>query len=102
MKTLDPDIIHRRIMAEIAKYPANSVSKREIVLSLPIEADPEAQISRLDAKLTKAIYDDAVAAYKRNSGPLKTVSSQELERLTDVVRRAAEGLKPKLHAVHSR
>jgi len=94
IKTLDPDIINKRIAAEIAKYPPNSVSKREIVATVPLEKEPEKQFGRLDARLTTAIYNDAVAAYKRNAGlPLKVVPMHELERLTSVVRRAAEALK---------
>lgn len=88
--------VHKRIAGELAKYPANSVSKREIIATVPLGSDPEAQFARLDAKLTKVIYDDAVAAYKRNEGkPYKVVPSQELERLSAVVQKAAEALTPK-------
>ena len=91
MRTLDPSIITRRIEATIAKFPPNSVSKREVVATVPLGKDPEAQFARLDAKLTKVVFDDAVAAYKRNDGkPFTVVPSQELERLTVVVRRALE------------
>lgn len=94
VKTLDPSIISKRIAAEIAKYPPNSVSKREIVVTLPLGKEPEAQFKRLDARLTTAIYKDAAAAYERNNGlPMKVVPTHELERLTSVVRRAAETSK---------
>ena len=91
MRTLDPSIITRRIEATIAKFPPNSVSKREVIATVPLGKDPEAQFAKLDVRLTKVILDDAAEPYKRNGGkPFTVVPSQELERLTGVVRRASE------------
>ena len=103
MRTLDPSTITRRIEATIAKFPPNSVSKREVVATVPLGKDPEAQFARLDARLTKVVYDDAAEAYKRNSGkPFMVVPSQELERLTGVVRRALESEPTRPSAAQSR
>lgn len=83
--TLSADKILTRINNKIGSYPANSLSKREVVAEVPISDDPD-QFAKLDAKVSTALWSDAQAAIKRNGGqPYKVVAKDELERVTGVV-----------------
>jgi hypothetical protein len=75
-------LVIQRMTAEITKYPPNSVSKREIVATVPLDGIDDARFDSLNACLTKLIYDEAKLAIKKNDGPFKTTPSAWLDELT--------------------
>jgi hypothetical protein len=78
MKTIDAEaFIKSKLAAEISKYPAGSVSKRDVIMNI-LDTSEEAY-GRLDMCLTKLVYDEALEAMKRRI-PLQF--SIEQERLT--------------------
>lgn len=93
MKTFDgAQLVMQHVAKELAKYPANSVSKREIVATVPLDGPDEAKFSNLNAALTKLAYDEAAAAVKKNNGPFKVTPSAWLDELTLKVKSAADKL----------
>lgn len=84
MRTIDANsYIQNKLAAEIARYPAGSVSKREVIFN--IEHDDEETYAKLDRALTKLVYDEAIAASQLRIPPKFT---SERDRLTDLAQQA--------------
>ncbi len=91
MKTFDgAELVMQRMASELAKYPPNSVSKRELVATVPVDGTDESKFNSLNARLTKLVFDEASAAIKKNNGPFKVTPSAWLDELTLKARAAAE------------
>lgn len=59
MKTLDgAALIAKRLEKLLSQYPADSISKRDVLLTIPMDYDEE-KIQRLNAALTQTIYKQA-------------------------------------------
>lgn len=88
--TVPMEKVLSRIMGKIQNYPKGSLSRREIVCTIPPGDDPEATFAAADKRVTQAIYQTALATSKRFSGkPYRVVPQEELDALTDTVRTAS-------------
>jgi hypothetical protein len=87
MKTIDAAAyIKDKMSAEIARYPAGSVSKRDVIYNVP--ASDEGTYAKLDAALTKLVYDQAAVANLHKPG----LFGPERDRLTALAQEVAQGL----------
>lgn len=88
MRTIDAaSYIAQKMAAQIATYPAGSVSKRDVIMQLDV-AD-EDTYSRLNGVLTKLVYDEAAVAAARR---IPAKYSDEVVRLTALAQAAVQSL----------
>lgn len=91
MKTFDgAELVMRNYTKEIAKYPANSLSKREIITTISTDGADETKFDAINSKLTKLVYDEAKAAVDKNKGTFKVTPSEWLAQLTAKAKEVAE------------
>jgi len=66
MKTFDgAALVAKRIEQITSKYPAGSLSPREIITTIPMDYD-EAMIQQVNSEITNAILDSALEFLKNN------------------------------------
>ncbi len=88
MRTIDAQAyIQQKMAAEIARYPAGSVSKRDVIYQL--DTADEATYGKLDAALTKLVYDEAA---KAAASRIPAKYSSEVIRLTALAQASLQQL----------
>ena len=89
IKTFDGvELFHKRFNQLIAKYPADSLSPREVILTLPVSGDLNKLAASVNAKITSAIFKKAENAVKLQSTQKRSVpfdGKKYGEELTKVV-----------------
>jgi hypothetical protein len=79
--------------ARIENYPEGSLSKREIIATVPLDKPDEALFAKLNAKVTAKLVSMAHDAVKANGNKaLKVVPREWLDQLTAEVRSCAQCL----------
>jgi hypothetical protein len=93
MKTYDgAELALRYYNSRIGNYPAKSVSRREVVYTIPV--GDEQMYDKLNSALTKTMQADATAVVsKNNNQPLRVVPKEELERVTNLARQVAVNIE---------
>lgn len=83
-------IVMRNLQQQLATYPANSVSRREVVVSIFPKTDVYEDVNAL---VTAIIVKESNNTITKNNGKaLNVVSKQWLEELTQTIRQAIEDL----------
>jgi hypothetical protein len=91
IRTIDAvAIVMRNLQQQLATYPANSVSRREVVVSIFPEKDVYEDVNVL---VTNIIVQAAKLAIEKNGGKaLNVVPKQWLEDLTQTIRQSIEDI----------
>jgi hypothetical protein len=89
MHTIDTSVVISKALERLKAYPAGSVSKREVVASIPCDApDMDKLAWNLNGKLTKAIYSywqqaalDKPQAHTRSRDELTKLAQETADSL---------------------
>ena len=91
MRTIDTSAVVSKALERLQAYPAGSVSKREVVASIPCDASDMDKLAwNLNGKLTKTIY----SYWEQAALDKPQAHTRSRDELTKLAQETADSLRP--------